>query len=434
MTRADDNLTAEASDGQAENAAAEMTAEKNYESVELTIAEIKAESGKKSEKKHGAAYYIFFPFIWLWGKVVSFFRRIKFPLTVKTTLIFTLMFIAVSFAVNVYLILNVQQKLIDENVENYKSYINMLWLTSFLLIMISISIVAALGSIFSQMMLKPVRKMIVTIDKITGENLATRLDEVDAQDELKELTKQINEMLDDLEDAFERQKKFVSDASHELKTPISVIRGYAGLLSRWGKDDPEVLSESIESIAAEAENMQNIVEQLLFLARIGRYSSTPSHFNLTTEIDALVHSYSMIHPKRTFTYRGKKEVMVFTDKNMLIQCIRALTDNAVKYSEDGTDILFLLESDIEGGTVSVGVKDNGVGIAEEDLPFIFDRFYRCDRSRNRGKNSTGLGLTIAKSIADMLGGSLDASSVLGEGSTFTVTVPAGYAVLEDANL
>jgi signal transduction histidine kinase len=119
--------------------------------------------------------------------------------------------------------------------------------------------------------LSPLRRIIKQVKEITAEDLSKRLDEEGSENEIKELAVQINKLLASVDVAYSRQKKFVSDASHELKTPISVIQGYSQLLMRWGKDQKEILDEGLESIAREADNMKRIVEQLLFLAKIGKY-------------------------------------------------------------------------------------------------------------------------------------------------------------------
>ncbi len=270
-------------------------------------------------------------------------------------------------------------------------------------------------------MLSPRRKMIKKIDNISSDDLTTRLDDVDSQDELRELTDRINTMLDRLEQSFDRQKKFVSDASHELKTPISVIQGYSNLLMRWGKDDPEILNEGIDSIARESENMKRIVEQLLLLAKIGRYMFTPERLNIGDELKGIMDSYSLVCKTHKFELVSGAGVTVTLDRNMFTEVVRAVVDNAIKYSDEGTAIT--VTCDEYEGFAEIDISDSGHGISEKDLPHIFDRFYRCDKARNRDKNSSGLGLTIAKSAIEMMGGEITVKSKLGVGSTFTLRFP-----------
>ena len=148
-------------------------------------------------------------------------------------------------------------------------YMLVLKITVPLVIVLSVIVVAALGSLASRAMLSPIRKIIKKIDKISADDLSERIDDVDSSDELRELTDRINAMLDNLEQSFDRQKKFVSDASHELKTPIAVIQGYSGLLKRWGKSDPEVLDESIDSIARGLGLSRSMINKELAAIRSG---------------------------------------------------------------------------------------------------------------------------------------------------------------------
>ncbi len=259
--------------------------------------------------------------------------------------------------------------------------------------------------------------MIKQIDEVGADNLSMRLDDVDTQDELKELTVQINEMLDELESTFERQSNFISDASHELKTPISVIQGYANMLKRWGKSDPALLDESIDTLLTEADNMKRIVQQLLLLAKIGNLSMSKSVFDMGEVLGDIVDQYKMADSKRNLSFAGS-EIFVETDKNMLIESVRALVDNAIKYTAEGGNIEVGCKRNGDGA--EIWVEDNGIGISAENLPHIFERFYRCDKSRSRAAGSSGLGLTITKSIVETMGGKIQVKSELGKGSRFTI--------------
>ncbi len=395
---------------------------KNLEEVEVTLQQIRGEkqlNGKKSTLR-SILGYVFFPFIMLWRGLKRIAARIRIPITVKTTLIYTLLFTVALVLIDVFIVSSVSDHLESLGLRG-DGYIGTLILTSAALIIISVAVVAALGSLASQSMLSPIRRMIKRIDKISGDNLSTRLDDVDSQDELRELTERINKMLDNLEQSFDRQKKFVSDASHELKTPISVIQGYSNLLLRWGKSDPAVLDESLESIAREADNMKRIVEQLLLLAKIGRYMFSPEDVELSAELAAVMDGYALVCKTHKFEFVSEGEVVAKIDKNMFTECVRAVIDNAVKYSEDNTAVTVTLTS--EDGYAVIKIADCGYGISEADLPHIFDRFYRCDKSRNRDAHSSGLGLTIAKSIVEMMGGTIEVESRLKIGSVFTLRFP-----------
>ena len=294
--------------------------------------------------------------------------------------------------------------------------------TSILLALCFCAVFAASCTLTARTMLSPLKGMIERIDKITVEDMSARLDPVDTQDELNELSRRINRMLDGIQEAFDRQSNFISDASHELRTPISVIRGYSDLLARWGKTDENVLNEAIDAIRAEAANMKSIVEQLLYLAKLGSFVIRPTEFDLSEVVRDIVSAYEITSADKTITCSAGKHVMLHADKGLVVELIRVITDNAMKYTPDGGTVsVSVLQT---GSSVGIVVADTGVGISEEDLPHIFDRFYRCDKARGRKEGSTGLGLAIAKSIAEMMGGSIAAKSVLGKGSVFTITLPA----------
>lgn len=394
----------------------------NLEEVEATLQQIRGEkqSGGKKNTFRRIIGYVFFPFVLLWRGVKKVASRIRIPITVKTTFIYTLLFTVALVLIDVFIVSSVSDYLESLGLRD-DGYIGTLILTSAALILISVAVVSALGSLASKSMLSPIRRMIKRIDKISGDNLSTRLDDVDSQDELRELTERINKMLDNLEQSFDRQKKFVSDASHELKTPIAVIQGYSNLLLRWGKSDPAVLDESLESIAREADNMKRIVEQLLLLAKIGRYMFTPENVELSAELSSVMDGYSLVCKTHKFEFVSNGEIFAKLDRNMFTECVRAVIDNAVKYSDENTAVTVTLKS--EDGYAVIKIADCGQGISEADLPHIFDRFYRCDKSRNRDAHSSGLGLTIAKSIVEMMGGTIEAESELKKGSVFTLRFP-----------
>ena len=396
--------------------------EKNFEEVEETLDEL------RDEKKHGGEKTGFkrflsaiakpFRVLGLWTK--KLLRKIRIPITVKTTLIYTLLYSIATSLLGVFIVLSVENRFEELGIAD-DGYMLVLKITVPLVIVLSVIVVAALGSLASRAMLSPIRKIIKKIDKISADDLSERIDDVDSSDELRELTDRINAMLDNLEQSFDRQKKFVSDASHELKTPIAVIQGYSGLLKRWGKSDPEVLDESIDSIAREAENMKRIVEQLLLLARIGRYMLTLEEIDVGGEIKSAIDGYELVCKTHNFSLEADSGVIAIADKNLFTECVRAVADNAIKYSDENTTISFTVHAD--GGYAVVKIIDSGRGISPADLPHVFDRFYRCDKSRGRDKNSSGLGLTIAKSAVEMMNGTIEAESELGKGSTFTLRFP-----------
>ena len=225
----------------------------------------------------------------------------------------------------------------------------------------------------------------------------------DAQDELMELTDRINGMLAGLEESFRRQRDFVSDASHELRTPISVIRGYADLLIRWGKSDPAVLEEGLEAIRGEADNMRSVVEQLLYLARLGSFVPRMSEFDLAEVIEDIVEAYGMTNVDKTITTHMPDSLPVTADRSLAVELIRIVTDNAIKYTLAGGTVR--LSARRAGDHAELSVRDSGVGIPEEITHTLFQPFVTGNIARTTGKG-TGLGLSIAQRIVQMHQGEL----------------------------
>ncbi|MGG7059143.1 sensor histidine kinase [Clostridium nigeriense] len=242
--------------------------------------------------------------------------------------------------------------------------------------------------------------------------------------ELQGLEDAINKLLDRMRDSYRQQARFVSDASHELRTPISVIQGYANMLDRWGKDDESVLEESIEAIKSESENMKNLVEQLLFLARgiNGKTQLTPKEFLLNDMINEVFEESKMIDRNHIYSYINSEEINIYGDMGLLKQTARILVENASKYTPDGENII--LRTGInDKGEPYFYVQDNGIGIDEKDVPHIFERFFRADTARVRKNGGTGLGLSIAKWIIDSHKGYFSILSRKEIGTRITVFLP-----------
>lgn len=372
--------------------------------VERTISDIKREKQAEADNKKKRK-----PFL------RKLFGRFNLTLTAKMTIIYSIVFFLVLAAFTAFFIASLHRT----SGGVMSGYLRTLVITSTILVVVVSALYAATVWVMGQLMLKPIRSITDKIDDVTGDNLSARLDQVDSQDELMELTNRINEMLDNLEQSFVRQQNFVADASHELKTPISVIQGYSNMLRRWGKDDPGVLDEGIEAITRESENMKRIVEQLLLLARLGNFSLNSIKFNLVEVVSEITESYKLVDAAHKIEFNRKENaISVETDKNLFTECLRALIDNAIKYTPEGGRIT--VGCAMHDDHAEITVSDTGVGISAEDLPHIFERFYRCDKSRGREKGSTGLGLSIAKSIVETMGGKISVDSDVGLGTTFKI--------------
>lgn len=294
--------------------------------------------------------------------------------------------------------------------------------------LLGINLVGILVSILSGMyltrrLLRPIEVISQTARNITINDLSQRIDTTGPNDELMELARTINSMVDRLERSVNRQKQFISDASHELRTPIAVIQGYIRLLERWGKKDPAILDESIDAIRTEAENMRRLFEQLLTLAQADSGQQLPEYelFSLKPLVEDTLRDFTLIAPDRQIQCQVTADHEIYADRTAIRQLLRILLDNSVKFTpETGTIAVSTRQS---GDATVIVVNDSGIGIAAEDLPHIFDRFYRSEKSRSKAMGGTGLGLSIAKWITDAHGGTITVESTVGIGTTVTVTLP-----------
>lgn len=261
------------------------------------------------------------------------------------------------------------------------------------------------------------------LDGINATRLDTRIPVDDTQSELKTLASAINGMLDRINESYRSQARFVSDASHELRTPISVIQGYANLLDRWGKKDEKTLQESIDAIKDETANMKGLVEQLLFLARgdDNTMALQIERFELSVLAVEVLRETQMIDGGHEYD-SSVTPVFVHADKSLIKQATRILIDNAMKYSAPGQRITISVSG--ADGYARLTVQDEGIGIAPDAVPQIFERFFRADESRARATGGTGLGLSIAKWITERHGGHIEVLSRQDIGTRISIVLPA----------
>lgn len=280
-----------------------------------------------------------------------------------------------------------------------------------------------IGLYISRRIFQPVEDIRFAAERISIEDLSRRIDTTGPEDEMKELKVTFNSMIDRLETSFQKQNQFISDASHELRTPISVIQGYANLVNRWGKSDPEILQESIDSILTETEHMSALIRQLLFLAKSdqNKLNAQKQPIFLNEVVAELMREAEVLNTGRNIVLTEEAKVEIYADYDLIKQLLWIHGENAIKYSEAGGVIEVRIWKDKKYGYLSV--RDYGVGIAEEDLPKIFDRFYRVDKSRNKEIAGTGLGLSIARWIIECHEGKILVESKLGEGTMFTDQFP-----------
>ena len=287
--------------------------------------------------------------------------------------------------------------------------------------------VAALfiGRLMSRKVLTPIKTMNDLAREIAFEKMGGRIPIGAADDELNRLAKTLNEMLDRLQGGINRQQKFVSDASHELRTPAAVIKGYIEFIERYGTTDKDLLSENLKMIGSEAQNMQDLLNNLLFLSRTDQHTQklNKKFLDLDDIIGDVMSKMRTVIKTHKVELLSNPPVKIFGDETTIRQMIRIFLDNAVKYTPEGGSIS--VASVVDGKKIFVSISDTGIGIAPDNLENIFDRFFRVD-SENlvQEANGSGLGLSIAKWIADSHGIAIDVASTLGKGTTFTLTIAA----------
>ena len=310
-----------------------------------------------------------------------------------------------------------------ENLKQLKQELNQL---AMVIIFVSAVIAVILGYLLSNQMTKPIQKIQEIISSISEENISMkRIAISEKHDEFAVVSKHFNELLDKISFYIEQQKHFVEDVSHELRTPVAIVEGHLKLLNRWGKDDPEVLEESLQASLVELQRMKTLVQEMLDLSRAPQVKEQykDATTNVTEVAKQVVHNFRVLYPEFTFTFDDdlKHDLWIPIYLNHLEQVVIILMDNAVKYSLDRKEIILSLSKGEEH--VEIAVQDFGMGMTEEDRRKVFSRFYRVDKARSRERGGNGLGLSIAKELIESYDGEISVTTLLNHGSIFKITLP-----------
>ncbi|MDZ5712964.1 sensor histidine kinase [Jeotgalibacillus haloalkalitolerans] len=305
---------------------------------------------------------------------------------------------------------------IFESIDTTVSNLQILRNTLIVVVILALIPVFISGRLLGNVIMGPIRSMTGTMKEIqrSGEFKRIPLEEK-SRDELYQMGESFNHMMNLLETNYDKQKQFVANASHELKTPLTVIESYANLIKRRGIDNPEVVAESVEAIHSEAIRMKDLTQQLLLLAKHGeQWKLSLERFDLYPLLKESVQAFRNAY-SREITLQGE-EIIAYADKQKLKQLIYILIDNAIKYSEQEIRVSLVRD----GAKGRIDVEDNGIGIPESDLPKVFDRFYRVDKARTRKSGGSGLGLSLAKELSEALGMKLTLESTEGKGTTASI--------------
>jgi len=277
----------------------------------------------------------------------------------------------------------------------------------------------------------PIKRLTTAMAEIGSDQLNRRISTT-RTDEVGRLAAAFNAMLARLEEAFARERQFIADASHELKTPLTVINANAQLLKRWGNDEPIVRADSLDAIITESEQLAGMVNGMLTLAKADSGDQIPQEPLLIDRLVGEVVAHARPRAERKSlaleAHLPAGEAIVVGDESLLRQLLNNLIDNAIKFTESGRIDVTVSTQD---SNVTVDVADTGIGIEIETAERLFDRFFRSDASHSRVIEGTGLGLAIVRSIARIHGGTVTAVQRPGGGSLFRVVLPAaGTTVIE----
>lgn len=315
-------------------------------------------------------------------------------------------------------IINRMAKLTEMKKQLQKLYIQLLIMEALVAI--------GLAYFISRLISKPIEQIHDIIASINEDNIdSKRLIIPKKNDEFAVVSQQFNELLDKISFYISQQKHFVEDVSHELRTPVAIVEGHLKLLNRWGKDDPEVLEESLEASLAEIKRMKTLVQEMLDLSRAPQVRE--QYKDATTEVvdtlTQIVANFKVLYPDFTFVLDidSKADLLSPIYRNHFEQVIIILLDNAVKYSTNRKEIIVSLSTVAD--QVEIGIQDFGMGLSEEDKRKVFSRFYRVDKARSRERGGNGLGLSIAKELIEGYNGSISLTSRLDQGTVFKVKLP-----------
>lgn len=288
---------------------------------------------------------------------------------------------------------------------------------------------AIFGGLFiARRALEPISKITKTAQTIGNGDLSKRINDINTRDEVGRLASTFNSMLDKLEVSFNREKQFASDASHELRTPVAIMMAYSESLIGGIQADTfraDELENSLRSIYKESRRMSRIISQLLMLTRgyEGKYRLEIEIVDLNEIIENVTEHLEETARKAniSLTRSIEKNISLMADQSLVTQMLINLIENGIKYGKNGGSVQ--VDARLKSGQVQITVKDDGIGIPENELPFIFDRFYRADKSRDR--SGTGLGLSIVKWIVEEHHGDISVTSQPGQGTSFQVLLPCG---------
>lgn len=281
-------------------------------------------------------------------------------------------------------------------------------LLAFLPVMLLISIL--LGQSISRQVIVPIREISTQLSTKSAANLFERIDSEAVDCEFIEMVDAFNALMTQVEASFTQQREFVSNASHELRTPLAVMDGHISMLLRWGKEDRELLESSLKILKKEVRSMTNMVSELLLISRAdrGALERKCERFSVPDLLGEIIEDASVVSPRAILSADAGEMASWTGDREMIKQVFRILVDNSLRYCPPPGSITLTARE--EAGGARFSVVDTGQGIAPDDLPHIFKRFYRAHEGPQEHKGNSGLGLSIAKALVELMDGEIGAAS------------------------
>ncbi|MEH7548571.1 sensor histidine kinase [Neobacillus vireti] len=285
------------------------------------------------------------------------------------------------------------------------------------------------GRWLASMIMRPISNMIKTMEEIEKSGVPKKIIiQNETRDELQIMASTFNRMIDRLQENLAKQSQFVSDASHELKTPLTIIKSYANILRRQGLENKDMAEEAIHAIHSEATRIQKMTETFLDLTNLEKENVLERNkVDLVSLSESILKQLKDVYKREIILHFEENPITIFADELKIKQVIIILIDNAIKYSNDKIEV-FLKRNQQHA---KILIKDYGIGIPEKEIVNIFERFYRVDKARSRETGGHGLGLHIAKSIIKLHKGDIKIKSKEGLGTTVELFLPINNENVED---
>ncbi|NOV03867.1 HAMP domain-containing sensor histidine kinase [Paenibacillus planticolens] len=301
--------------------------------------------------------------------------------------------------------------------ENLYRLVSIMCVVTLTAMLISISA----SFLLSKLIFMPLSRMVQTLKEIQTNLQIKKLPlNHKSKDELYQLSETFNHLMERVETSMQKQRQFISDASHEFKTSLTILEGYTSLIRRWGFEEIDLHKEALTAIHEECIRMKHVTYQLLELADLEHEGQlTMSRFDLAALCKESIHLLQPLSSKEIRFISSEHHLIIEADKMKMKQVILIILDNAMKYGKQLIEV-YLTKTD---SSISIRIKDDGIGIPPEELPFVFERFYRVDRSRNRQTGGSGLGLSIAKRLVNQHQGTIEIHSELEKGTEVIISYP-----------